>query len=510
MRQGYSDTWRKQVFRVRGLVRAFGRLDNRLQCAEAHFVEMLGKLRATNWRTIPDDPGVYWWYFPRECVTRLRIGELCDVAALNLRASPSGKVCLYHGMAKSLAERVEWHAAQKLGLSALRSGFLSTFRLTLLALNEFDYLRGAAEIDAFMDELEVEWRIFPAEQAALAAEAAELTGPFHYPLNIQNNRKPGLAAFTQHLQAARKAYRQRYLEAWRPAASSLLTDPIPAEARLADAFAGAASVDAAASVAPVVARALEKPVLALISCTKRKASHACAAADLYKPSAGFSYAYRYARLVADKVLILSAKHGIVRPDQILAPYDETLQGSSQAERERWAEMVYPQLRATPEYRDARSIVWLAGEDYRNELLTRVRGDAKRSSVPMLGLRQGEQVSWLKAQVEGRPPPASQGGEAPEIASAPSVRPVGSGASPKGDDFRRALLELKAKAAERGQNRLEITAGELHRIVGGPGGANHRMPVCCSVMRREMRNGDMVVATPPKGAGASLRISYRAR
>ena len=95
-------------------------------------------------------------------------------------------------MAKSLAERVEWHAAQTLGLSALRSGFLSTFRLTLLALNGFDYLRGTAEIDAFMNELEVEWRVFATEEAALAAEAAELAGPFHYPLNIRDNRRPEL------------------------------------------------------------------------------------------------------------------------------------------------------------------------------------------------------------------------------------------------------------------------------------------------------------------------------
>ncbi len=68
------------------------------------------------------------------------LGLVCDVAQLRLRVAPDGKVCLYHGMANNLAERVEWHAAQKLTLKCLQSGFLSTFRFTLLALNDFDYL----------------------------------------------------------------------------------------------------------------------------------------------------------------------------------------------------------------------------------------------------------------------------------------------------------------------------------------------------------------------------------
>ena len=54
--------------------------------------------------------------------------RLCDVAQFRLRVAPEEKVCLYHGMTNNLAERIEWHAAQKLTLSYLESGFLSTFR----------------------------------------------------------------------------------------------------------------------------------------------------------------------------------------------------------------------------------------------------------------------------------------------------------------------------------------------------------------------------------------------
>jgi 5-methylcytosine-specific restriction protein A len=54
---------------------------------------------------------------------------------------------------------------------------------------------------------------------------------------------------------------------------------------------------------------------------------------------------------------------------------------------------------------------------------------------------------------------------------------------------------------------DVTAGELHRRVGEYPGPNHRMPVCCSVMRQAMTHRDHEVCAPPKGNGASLRIRY---
>ncbi len=85
--------------------------------------------------------------------------------------------------------------------------------------------------------------------------------------------------------------------------------------------------------------------------------------------------------------------------------------------------------------------------------------------------------------------------------------LGSSNGSSSEDFRRALVALKEAARKEGLTRLEITAGELHRIVGGYPGHDHRMPVCCSVMRQEMGRGDEVLDEPPKGAGASLTIAY---
>jgi hypothetical protein len=170
-------------------------------------------LRAVRWSSLPTDPGVYWWYFPETALEQFQIARCCNLASLRLRKSEQGRVCLYHGMAKSLSQRMEWHAAQALSIGALRSGFLSTFRFTLLALNNFDYRAGSSEIDRFMDGLDVHWQPLPSVDAAEEQEMKELAaGTFHYPLNIQGNRHPEVAGFVRHLKAIRKAYKQRFLD----------------------------------------------------------------------------------------------------------------------------------------------------------------------------------------------------------------------------------------------------------------------------------------------------------
>lgn len=172
----------------------------------------LSALRVNGWSEVPSLPGVYWWYFPRIELDRFRVAELCDVPRLQLRCASDGKVCLYHGMANNLAERVKWHAAQKLTLKCLESGFLSTFRFTLLALNDFDYLGGSSQIDDFFDSLSIGWRAANSRDEAGALERSELQGTYHYPLNIQGNRRPELVAFVRHLKSTRSAYKRRFLK----------------------------------------------------------------------------------------------------------------------------------------------------------------------------------------------------------------------------------------------------------------------------------------------------------
>ncbi len=76
-----------------------------------------------------------------------------------------------------------------------------------------------------------------------------------------------------------------------------------------------------------------------------------------------------------------------------------------------------------------------------------------------------------------------------------------------DDFRRELTSRLKHAAVDGKRFLDVTSRDLHRELGGYPGPDHRMPVCCRVMREEMRDGDEVVGEPPSGQGASLTIRY---
>jgi hypothetical protein len=170
----------------------------------------LSSFRAAKWSTIPTTPGVYWWYFPLDDLDRLGISKHCDVSQLRLRQAPDGKVCLYHGMANNLAERVGWHAAQKLGLSSLRSGFLSTFRLSLLALNDYDYFGGDDKINAYFDRLSVAYQSAATREDAEAIEHEEFNGGFHFPINLMGNRRPELVAFRGHLKSLRRAYKSRF------------------------------------------------------------------------------------------------------------------------------------------------------------------------------------------------------------------------------------------------------------------------------------------------------------
>jgi hypothetical protein len=77
-----------------------------------------------------------------------------------------------------------------------------------------------------------------------------------------------------------------------------------------------------------------------------------------------------------------------------------------------------------------------------------------------------------------------------------------------DDFRRALDGRLRAASASGSNHLDVNAGQLHRWLEDYPQRDHRVPACCAAMRSTMRGGDVALAEPPKGSGASLTIRYR--
>ena len=81
--------------------------------------------------------------------------------------------------------------------------------------------------------------------------------------------------------------------------------------------------------------------------------------------------------------------------------------------------------------------------------------------------------------------------------------------PTAQEFKMELHRMMYEAMQEGKATADINAGELHRRVGGYPGANHRMPVCCEVMRSAIAAdaGDAVLSEPPSGQGASLTVRY---
>ena len=80
-----------------------------------------------------------------------------------------------------------------------------------------------------------------------------------------------------------------------------------------------------------------------------------------------------------------------------------------------------------------------------------------------------------------------------------------------DNFQLELAAQVDRAVQQGRPHVEINAGELHRAVGGypaRGGAAHRMPRCCNVMRDEFkRGGAEVIVAAATDDPAALTIRY---
>jgi 5-methylcytosine-specific restriction protein A len=81
--------------------------------------------------------------------------------------------------------------------------------------------------------------------------------------------------------------------------------------------------------------------------------------------------------------------------------------------------------------------------------------------------------------------------------------------PTAEDFKLELHRVMLEAMRESERIAEVNAGELHRRVGDYPGRNHRMPVCCQVMRAAFAPdaGDVILEEPTSGQGASLTILY---
>lgn len=130
----------------------------------------------------------------------------------------------------------------------------------------------------------------------------------------------------------------------------------------------------------------------LVACVSLKSDTAQKAKELYL-SNWFKKARVYAEANGDEWFILSARYGLVEPENVIEPYNESLNGKRRAEREAWAERVASSLRRR--IPPGSRIIILAGINYRRDLVPLLE-DFYSIEIPMVGLGIGSQLAYLKA------------------------------------------------------------------------------------------------------------------
>ena len=136
--------------------------------------------------------------------------------------------------------------------------------------------------------------------------------------------------------------------------------------------------------------------IVLVSCVKSKTNKPMPARELYT-SPLFKKSSAYAEQIADRWFILSAKYGLLEPDRVIAPYEKTLNKMPVSERRSWASKVSEDLLIHLKPGD--KIIFLAGIKYREFLIKPLEKAGCQISIPMEGLAFGQQLSWLKKQLD---------------------------------------------------------------------------------------------------------------
>lgn len=134
-------------------------------------------------------------------------------------------------------------------------------------------------------------------------------------------------------------------------------------------------------------------MIALIGCVKSKRKRSCKAADMYI-SPIFRKSLNYASKTCAKTYILSAKYGLLRMDDIISPYNETLNQKTEHEKKIWAAKVYRQMQEEGISTEDK-IMFLSGKNYYKYL----KMIYKNSITPLAGLQMGKRLKWLKESEE---------------------------------------------------------------------------------------------------------------
>lgn len=130
----------------------------------------------------------------------------------------------------------------------------------------------------------------------------------------------------------------------------------------------------------------------LISCSKSKLTHRAPARELYTGQL-FRKAVAWAERNSHQWFVVSALHGLVKPDQELDPYDFTVKDRRGArERESWAHIAASDLNS---YVSKNShAVLIMPNLYRRFIQPELQRHAITYENPVAGMAIGQQMHWL--------------------------------------------------------------------------------------------------------------------
>ena len=133
----------------------------------------------------------------------------------------------------------------------------------------------------------------------------------------------------------------------------------------------------------------------LVSCVSKKRKGVLPAKDLYS-SAWFLKAKTFVEMQQQSWYILSAKYGLLEPDSSIESYNITLKSLKVKERKAWALTVIESLETKESCVD--EVVIFAGKFYREFLVHSLGSFCGKVTVPLAGLRLGQQMSWFNARI----------------------------------------------------------------------------------------------------------------
>ncbi len=134
--------------------------------------------------------------------------------------------------------------------------------------------------------------------------------------------------------------------------------------------------------------------IVLIGCGKEKLPHRAKAKDLYTGTL-FKKSRAYAEKFGDDWGILSAKHGVLYPDEMVEPYDLALQDLDREKLEDWIRETNGDLRRRW---PGEFFVCLAGELYGRAFQRPVNLQAE---FPLAGLGLGERLQALNVALRSK-------------------------------------------------------------------------------------------------------------